>query len=165
MAQRLFWSRNMFEISIFLTLLILGFLFGRAAERKHFKSIIKREEQYRNILTFSKRFPDEVLIQTTGELVGGNVVVANDYFKSVLASLKGLVGGRLTAYESLLERARREAILRMKEQAYLKGMDTIINVKLETSSITKGQKDQVGCVEVYAYGTGLASLKPAAQQE
>lgn len=145
----------MFEIITFATLLLLGFVFGRMAEKKHFKSIIEREQQFRHILTFSKRFPDNITKHSEGALVAGNVVIANDYFKTILAALKGLVGGRLTAYESLLERARREAILRMKESASNKGMNTIINVKLETSSITKGQNNQVSCVEVFAYGTAL----------
>jgi uncharacterized protein YbjQ (UPF0145 family) len=67
------------------------------------------------------------------------------------------VGGRVTTYESLLERARREAILRMKVDASQKGLNMIVNVKLDTASITKGSKNQVGAVEVYAYGTGLSS--------
>jgi uncharacterized protein YbjQ (UPF0145 family) len=74
------------------------------------------------------------------------------------------VGGRVTTYESLLERARREAILRMKADARQKGLNTIVNVKLETASITKGSKNQVGAVEVYAYGTGLSSSNDLLRQ-
>jgi uncharacterized protein YbjQ (UPF0145 family) len=138
-------------------LLLLGYFFGQMAEKRHFHSIIKREEEYREILTFAKRFPISNEGDQKAELVGGNVVISVDYFKRFAASLRNLIGGRVTTYESLLERARREAILRMKADARRKGLNTIVNVKLETASISKGSQSQVGAVEVYAYGTGLLS--------
>ena len=49
-----------------------------------------------------------------------------------------MFGGRVSAYETLVDRARREAILRMKEEA--KGADIILNMRLETSSISKGRE-------------------------
>lgn len=145
----------MIDLIIFLSLLTLGYIFGRIAESRHFKSILQREENYRNILTFSERLPPPGLGPIKSELVDGSVVISIDYFKRVAAGLRSLIGGRVNAYETLLERARREAILRMKEKAKRKGAQQIINVKLETASITKGRKQQVGCVEVYAYGTAL----------
>jgi len=149
----------MIDLIIFLTLLILGYGFGRVAESRHFKSIKKRETQYQKILTFSTRFPPNDIGTVNSDFVGGSVVISIDYFKRIAATLRGLIGGRVTTYETLIERARREAILRMKEEAKLKGATFIINVKLETSSITKGNKQQVTCVEVYAYGTALIHEK------
>jgi uncharacterized protein YbjQ (UPF0145 family) len=89
------------------------------------------------------------------QLVIGSVVVSIDYFKRFLAGLRNLFGGRVTAYETLLDRARREALLRMKEQAEAAGAKLVFNVKYETSSISKGRKDTVGSVEMLAYGTAL----------
>ena len=88
-------------------------------------------------------------------MVTGSVVVSVDYFKRFFAALRRLTGGRLTSYESLLDRARREAVLRMKDQARRRGAQLVFNVKLETASISKGQRDSVGSVEVLAYGTAL----------
>lgn len=143
------------NLIIFLTLLVLGYVFGRRAEKKHFESIIEREGEYRDLLAFSERFPPPDMSVSESKLVGGTVVISIDYFKRLAAGLRNIFGGRVTAYESLIERARREAILRMKEDAMAMGAHMIINVKLETSSITKGSGDQVGAVEVYAYGTAL----------
>ena len=69
-----------------------------------------------------------------------------------------LFGGRVTQYESLLDRARREAILRMKEQAELKNAFVVLNARVETSSISKNSKrrNSVGAVEVLAYGTAIS---------
>ncbi|MDX2504137.1 MAG: heavy metal-binding domain-containing protein [Gammaproteobacteria bacterium] len=143
------------NIILLLTLLLLGFLFGRIAEKRHYQSIIKREKKYRQvILLSSKQVPEEVTQQQSC-LVSGSVVVSVDYFKRFLANLRSLFGGRISSYESLLDRARREAILRLKEQAFLKGSKMVINLKLETSSISKGRKNTVGSVEVLAYATAF----------
>ena len=127
------------NIALFVALLTLGYLFGRRAERNHFAAIIRREEELRDILAFSERLPPPFREPPEVHFVAGSTVVAIDYFKRVAAGLRGLLGGRVSAYESLLERARREAILRMKLEARALGAHTIVNVKLETASITKGQ--------------------------
>lgn len=140
----------------FVVLLLVGLFFGRMAERRHFRSIIRREQEHAELLCFSKRFvPDDFRIRQA-DLVTGSVVVSIDYFKRVAAGLKMIFGGRVSTYESLLERARREAILRMKEDALNKGAKWIFNVKIETSSISRGGSQQVGSVEVIAYGTALS---------
>lgn len=143
------------DIIIFLGLVVMGFVFGQLAEYRHFKSIIKREEQYRDLLCFSERFPPPDEHARSVNLVAGSVVISIDYFKRITAGLRKLFGGRIRAYESLLERARREAILRMKEDAISKGAKSIFNVKIETASISKGASQQIGSVEVIAYGTAL----------
>ena len=145
----------MADIIVLLVLLLLGYLFGRMAEKKHYRSILQREKKYRQvILLSSKQVPEEVMDQNS-VLVSGSVVISIDYFKRFLASLRSLFGGRITSYESLLDRARREAILRLKEQAFLKGSKMVINLKLETSSISKGRKNTIGSVEVLAYATAF----------
>ena len=143
------------NIVIILVLLLVGYGFGRAAELRHFKSIQKREKLLQSIPAIATKIPDPTLHPRQTQLVAGNVVVSVDYFKRFIAGLRNLVGGRVTSYETLLDRARREAILRMKEEAQELGASLIFNVKFETSSISKGRKNQIGAVEVYAYGTAF----------
>ncbi len=80
------------------------------------------------------------------------------FFQKFVAGLRSLFGGRLQSYESLLDRARREAILRMKESALEIGAKVIINVRIETASISKSssRNNGIGSVEVVAYGTALS---------
>ncbi|KAB2922589.1 MAG: YbjQ family protein [Dechloromonas sp.] len=144
----------MYDLIIFLILLLLGYVFGQRAEKRHFRSIIEREKQLRDILVFSERtVPDAG--NAEGTLVCGSVVVSVDFFKNFVAGLRNLVGGRVSSYESLLERARREAVLRLKEEARRQGAQSVWNIRLETSSITRGSGDGIGAVEVLAYGTAL----------
>ncbi len=145
----------MFELIIFLILMSLGYCFGQWFEKSHYRSIRKREDELRNIPAIAtKRLPDEMTPCDT-KLVAGNVVISVDFFKKFIASLRYLVGGRVTSYESLIDRARREAVLRMKEEAKQAGAAYVFNVKMETSSISKGKRDSVGSVEVLAYGTAV----------
>ena len=144
----------MADLIIFLVLLASGYTVGRIAERRHYRSIIAREKDMANVMVFTNRFPP--LTQRASQaLVTGSVVVSEDYFKRVVSGLQSLFGGRLRAYESLLDRARREAVLRMKQEARDKSAKMIINVKFQTFSIPGRNPNSFGAVEIMAYGTAL----------
>ena len=147
----------MIDLIILLSLLLLGYVFGSYREKRHYKSIFAREETYKDILLFdTKVIPSELGANVVGgEIVQGHVVVSVDYFKRFVAGLRKLFGGNLKSYETLLDRGRREAVLRMKEQAQEKGANMIFNVKFETASISKGAKQSIGSVEVFAYGSAI----------
>lgn len=155
----------MIDIAIVLLLLVIGYGFGSYREKQHYASIYRREEQLSDILIFSSRFAPNADIQEhdviyagDGEgahLVQGSVVISSDYFKLFVANLRKLIGGRLTTFETLLDRGRREAVLRMKAEAKKLGHTRIINVKYETSSISKGANGNIGSIEVLAYGSSI----------
>lgn len=138
---------------VFLILISVGFFFGRMNERNHFASLRRREQELSNItISTIKKLPDGF---ASSEFVTGNVVISIDYFKRIGAALRTLVGGRIGSYTTLIERARREAILRMKEQAQMAGASHIANVRIETSSVFQNAQQQLGSLEVYVYGTAL----------
>ncbi len=145
----------MYDLIVLATLLAIGYFFGRFYEKRHYKSIIKREAEYRHIAAIASRIPPVSQSPAASMLVAGSVVISVDYFKRFLAALRTLVGGKVLSYESLLDRARREAILRMKKQASDSGANRIFNVKLETASISKNARGNIGSVEVLAYGTAF----------
>jgi uncharacterized protein YbjQ (UPF0145 family) len=64
----------------------------------------------------------------------------------------------MSAYESLLDRARREALLRMKQEALRQGCKLILNVKVESTNVTGGFRGGLPAIEVFAYGTALKPL-------
>ena len=139
-----------------LGLLVLGFVVGRLREHRHLRSIREREAAYREavLVTNLKRLPPGVSAEDTF-LCTGSVVIANDYWKTFAAGLKHLIGGRLRTIETLVERGRREAVLRMIEAARQRGATHVLNVRLATSTITRGQRGKAGGIEVLAYGTGI----------
>jgi len=148
---------------IFLVLLGIGYIVGSRVEKNHYKSIIEREQQSDAPLTFAARtLPSDSNYSTIG-LVSGSVVISVDYFKVIAAKLRSLVGGRIDSYESLIDRARREAVLRMKADAYQKNADAIFGTRFETASISKGRGKSIGSVEVLVYGTAYAYSKSEGQ--
>ncbi|HEY9034306.1 MAG TPA: YbjQ family protein [Pseudomonadales bacterium] len=143
------------QLGIFLLLTLTGYVSGRIVEKRHYHSIREREQQLGDVLLLSQRLPPTELLRHHGQLVCGSVVISVDYFKTLAAGLKNLFGGRITAYESLLDRARREAVLRMQEQARTLGADAVINLKFETSQVSGNAGQGIGSVEVLAYGTAM----------
>ena len=146
---------NWIEIGIFVLLLVLGFSVGTIVERRHYRSIIAREAEFRDLPIFSARHAPELDPPPRTGLVQGSAVISVDHFKRFVAGLRLLFGGRISTYESLLDRARREALLRMREQARSQGAAYVFNVRMETASISKGAGQAIGSVEVVAYGTAV----------
>ena len=138
-------------------MLVLAFTIGTLVERAHYKSIRARENELRNILVFPIRTPPAHMMDRRTAMVCGSVVIGMDYFKATLASLRNIVGGRVGSYETLFDRARREAVLRMKEEARGLNAEAVLNVKFSTANIHSGNKENkgFGCVEVIAYGTAV----------
>ncbi|MCP4213193.1 MAG: YbjQ family protein [bacterium] len=148
----------MYVLGTFVVLLLLGFFAGRANENKHYKSILLREKQLLHIPTINTKKPELYLPEGVNvlesKLVSGCVVVSMDYFKMFLASLRNLVGGQVRSYETMLDRGRREAILRMKANAGSPGL--IANLRVETSTIGRDANNKsVGSIEVFAYATAV----------
>ncbi len=151
-----------FDLFLFLLLFCVGYTCGTIAEKRHYKSIIKREKELMKLMVVNAegRFAEGAVRNSF--LVNGSTVVSNDYFKRILATLRNIFGGRVKAYESLIDRARREAILRMKEEAKARGAHMIINLRLETSTIGRSanKKNKVGSIETLAYGTAVVMNRP-----
>ncbi len=147
----------------FLVLLTIGYVSGRMIEKRHYRSILQREHELLALpVVGMKTFAEENVTVKNVRMVTGSVVISVDYFKKFLAGLRFFFGGRVRSYESLLDRARREATLRMKEQA--KGANIILNVRFETVSITKGgRKNSVNSVVLLVYGTAI-TYEPAPAQ-
>ena len=133
-------------------LIVVAYFTGTWIERRHFRRLIKQEDEQRDILAFALRRLPKDLALSEPKLVCGNAVISVDYFKKFAAGLRGIIGGRIGTYESLFERARREAMVRMKMEAKRQGRNIILNVKLETVRIYAGGGGTVS-VEAVAYGT------------
>jgi uncharacterized protein YbjQ (UPF0145 family) len=140
-----------------LLILMIAYFIGTHLEKRHFQSILKREDEARGFPVVSFDTMPDNWTASRSDLVSGSVVISLDYFKRVIAGLRGLIGGRIKTYEPLLDRARREAVLRMIEDARSQGYDAVFNVRLETSRLANATRDGKGTagVEMLAYGTAV----------
>jgi uncharacterized protein YbjQ (UPF0145 family) len=137
---------------LLLALLLLGYGAGRWQERRHFRSIRQREEALRHVVALNTRYVPEGMLATGAQLVTGGVVISSDYFKTFVAGFRAFFGGRFRGYETLLERARREALLRLKEDAQAAGATLVIGVRFQSTTIAGSSTPSV---EVLAFGTAL----------
>ena len=138
----------------FILLFAAGWFFGSRHERQHLAQLSIAEQELSHIMVSSERFyVPKLVANTEGELVLGSVVIAQDYFKMIIARLLSIFGKNLTTYETLLDRARREALVRMRTEAQANGYNHIYCLRLEVSNI-----NQLGSmVEAIAYGTAFIS--------
>ncbi len=151
------------NLILFLGLLLGTYFTGTRIEARHYRLIRKREQEWAGLPAINfETLPPGWQVRES-ELLVANVVVSVDYFKRFLAGLRMIVGGRIKGYEPLLDRARREALLRLKAQALAKGHHAILNVRLETSRMANGRNGEgTAGVEVLAFGTGLVLAEPPA---
>lgn len=140
----------LFKIGLFAVLFIVGFAFGRHNEQKHLRELALAEKNLAHISIDTHRF---TISTHTGQMVTSNVVISHDYFKYVIANIQNFFGGRLSSYESIVERARREAIVRLKREAEQIGATHIMGLRLNTTELGM----QGGMVEVFALGTAIKS--------
>ncbi len=139
----------MADLIQFLVLFGIGYFIGTRVEKTHYRCLKVREDACLSLPAIpSKSLIDKDREVEKGELVFGSVVISADYFKLIVAGLRNILGGEVTAYETLVDRGRREAILRMKEK--VPNADLILNMRIESCQIAPS-----GTVEILAYGTAI----------
>ena len=154
-------SHLIINISIACGVILFGYAWGTHKERKHYSSISKREKALKHLAATSVDY--ETMVQSDPDnivqhvrFVKGQVVLAESFVKSFWNHLKTFLTGNLSSYESLMERARREAIIRMKEDA--QGADIIVNLRMDTSSSCPSGKNDgkdIQNIEILASGTAI----------
>lgn len=132
-----------------LVLLLVGGGVGALRERRHLADLDRREREAAGFVVTDLRHVPAGMTAHNARLVVGEVVVASDYLKSFSASLRALVGGEVRAFRNVMGRGRREARLRMLDQAGAHGADLVINVRFATSMIVGGS------AEILCYGTAM----------
>jgi uncharacterized protein YbjQ (UPF0145 family) len=127
--------------AIFIFLICLGFFAGTRSERKHLRSLAEREARIAGMLvTQLKSFPKAVVGPNPPSFFVGEVVIASDYFKNFLSGFRKFFGGEMRSYQRLLDRARREATLRLVEQAQSQGYNAVCNIRFSASDISGAAK-------------------------
>lgn len=94
---------------------------------------------------------------TGSQLLMANVVSAPSHWQLFIARIKSIFGGNIKHLDLMLDWGRSEALQRLREQASELGFDDIINLRMETSTISmnNGGQKKGGSVEIFAYGTGI----------
>ncbi len=87
-------------------------------------------------------------------VVRGIIVRSRSIVGNIGAALQTLVGGNITIFTTLCERARGDAFLQMLEHAEERGANAIIGVRYDATEVMQG------VTEVLCYGTAVV-VEPA----
>lgn len=99
-----------------------------------------------HFVTTTFELPGYRVTRTLG-VVRGIVVRSRSILGTLGASLQTLVGGDITLYTDLCEKAREDAFQRLLDQAGAVGGNALIGVRYDANEVTDG------VTEVLAYGT------------
>ncbi len=83
-----------------------------------------------------------MIVTTTGQVEGrpvrnylgvvtGEVIVGANMFRDLFSSIRDIVGGRAGSYESVLKRARTQALEELQAEAAARGADAVIGIDLD----------------------------------
>ncbi len=148
------------SLGIFVVLILLGWIFGTRQEKMHFRELEERERRVAYMLASDiQTYPAGLTPGTMPSLVMGTAVISTDYLKTYIAKLKKVLGGEVRSYETLLDRARREALVRMLEQAGREGFDAVCNIRLD--GVDVGGRGGVIMAGIFATGTAYRTAGEA----
>jgi uncharacterized protein YbjQ (UPF0145 family) len=99
-------------------------------------------------VTTAFELPQARIVRNIG-LVRGIVVRSRSIVGNIGASLQTLIGGNITLYTELCERARSDAFQLMLEHAAESGANAVVGVRYDANEVT------AGVTEVLAYGTAV----------
>jgi len=86
-------------------------------------------------------------------VVRGITVRSRSLLGNIAGGLQSLMGGKLSIYVDLCEKAREEAFQHMQQHAMERGANAIINMRYDANEVMDG------ITEVLAYGTAVIAEK------
>jgi uncharacterized protein YbjQ (UPF0145 family) len=92
-------------------------------------------------------------IESSLGVVRGIIVRSRSVIGAFGASLQTILGGNITLYTSLCERARQDAYDRMLSQAEALGANAIVSMRYDATEIA------AGITEVLCYGTAVRATR------
>ena len=131
---------------------VIGWIVATLLERRHNAEMTEREKLLADVqVSTTKQAGSQA---QEGIMIIGSVVIAHDFFRTLIIQFRKLIGGNIKPYERLVNRGRREAFIRLREEAVLRGFDRVINVRFSSAQVA-GRF--LSAVEMVVYGTGIKS--------
>ena len=105
------------------------------------------------MVTTTLELPGQKIVRNLG-IVRGIVVRSRSIVGNIGAALQSLVGGNITLYTELCEKARDDAFKLMLQHAAEHGANAIVGMRYDANEVADG------ITEVLAYGTAVV-VQPA----
>ena len=156
MSDTIFLIYLAFSLSPWIVSLIGTFLYQNAKK----DTLLQREKAHSilngdNLSTLSKPLLGKEVKEF--RMVMASVVMSPSWIQITIGRIIALFGGHINVFTKIIDWARREAKQRLREDISEAGFDEVINLRLETATITRarGGKDKTSGIEIIAYGTAI----------
>jgi uncharacterized protein YbjQ (UPF0145 family) len=130
------------DLAVLAVVLAVAAIAGKLVERRHLRSLRDREANCRDLTVTNLPPPGPAFPDLPPRLVTAEVVLAVDALTAFVTRLRKHLGGRLEPHRRLLERARREAVLRLLEAAREAGYGAVTNLRV--TAIDLGGRERGG---------------------
>ena len=156
MSDTIFFLYLAFSLSPWIVSLIGTFLYQNAKK----DTLLQREKAHSilngdNLSTLSKPLLGKEVKEF--RMVMASVVMSPSWIQITIGRIIAIFGGHINVFTKIIDWARREAKQRLREDISEAGFDEVINLRLETATITRarGGKDKTSGIEIIAYGTAI----------
>lgn len=153
------------ELIIFLLLfgvpLLIAWIAGLLVTRAHEADLARRftglgqvnVHDLKCLLDADPRARDDHTPPAT--LITAEATLGVDHCRGWFGQLKSLLGGQVASYDRVLDRARREVLMRLRERAVERGYNAIANVRIEFADISGSQayRRKMAMVSILAAAT------------
>jgi uncharacterized protein YbjQ (UPF0145 family) len=144
-----------------LLLPFLSWAIGRWYQDRLMSALQLNEKQQGNMLQSDRHLSTQSLMTAmtakSSTLLHVSICVGPSVGQIFFMWFKSVFGGRLHSYDVVLDYGRREALLRLNQQAKSLGCSSIVNIRIETSTVSfaKNSKNSRSSVEFLAFATGI----------
>lgn len=139
----------------------LSWAIGRWYQDRLMNALLVNEKQQGNMLQSDQHLSTQSLMKTmtaeSSTLLHVSICVGPSMGQIFFMWWKSIFGGRLHSYDVVLDYGRREALLRLNQQAKDLGCSSMVNIRIETSTVSfaKNDKGNTSSVEFLAFATGI----------
>ena len=139
----------------------LSWAIGRWYQDCLMSALLLNEKQQGNMLQSDQHLSTQSLMTTmaaeSSTLLHVSICVGPSMGQIFFMWFKSIFGGRLHSYDVVLDYGRREALLRLNQQAKNLGCSSVVNIRIETSTVSfaKNDKSNTSSVEFLAFATGI----------
>lgn len=140
-----------------LALLLFSWLVGNWYQKRLLEDTLAREKAMARDPVSNLRTAPSTRPVVQANLIMANIVAAPSHWQLLLAKWKSVIGGNIRSLDRPLDWARREVQQRLRDIATKDGWDDVINLRMETSTITAAANGNAknASIEVVAYGTAV----------
>ncbi|RJU92353.1 MAG: hypothetical protein DWC03_06975 [Candidatus Poseidoniales archaeon] len=140
----------------------LSWAFGRWYQGRLMDALVLNEKQHGMMLQNDQHLSTASSMTTmtaeSSTLLHVSICVGPSMGQIFFMWFKSIFGGRLHSYDVVLDYGRREALLRLNQQAKELGCSSMVNIRIETSTVSftkNNNNSKTSSVEFLAFATGI----------